>query len=52
MDQSKKPLPLTPAMRTALMLKITKAAHANPEYKNHVEEKLKEVNERNQEKKE
>lgn len=50
MEQPKKPIPLTPAMRMALMLKITKAANANPEFKKHAEAKLKEANKRNQEK--
>ena len=31
---------LTPAMRTALILKIQKNAAQNPEYKKHVEQKI------------
>lgn len=46
MEQPKKPIPLTPAMRMALMLKITKAAHTNPEYRKHVEAKLEEASKR------
>lgn len=50
MEQPKKPIPLTPAMRMAVILKITKAAHKNPEYKKHAEAKLKEVSERESQK--